>query len=64
MHTGILDQKKAGGKMQEEIVSDGQNMGWKILAIFLISTVTVSLNLSAWLRIVSAGGKERESVAG
>lgn len=27
MHIGILGQKKAGGKMQEEIVSDGQNRG-------------------------------------
>ena len=61
MDTGNLGQKKAGGKMQEKIVSDGQNRGWKILAVFLILPVTVCMNLSTSLHIISAEGKERHS---
>lgn len=63
MHIDIWVQKKAGERVQERIFS-GQNGDQKMLAVFLISTATVSANLSTSLQIISDGVKERDSVAG
>lgn len=46
--------------MQEEIASDGQNRVQKIPVPFLISRVTVCMNLSTSLHVISDGVKGRD----